>query len=199
MPKAPKRKRLATATAPNRKEKQASVTGDGGNEEILAPSTAAISKREKREQKHQQWLAKLSHNYRDMHDQRKRRREKQPKFGDLSEFSAFLNSIQSAQPAPSLLQQQENSARVLTSQRHNLPSELAKAAAVTSTSSVSPEKPLQNNRAKTTVHVRSKKGRKKALIGELLQFQAVLRHPAFQASPLDTIQQHIRNTASKID
>jgi hypothetical protein len=123
-----------------------------------------------------------------MHNQKKK--QQKPKFGDLSEFSAFLNTLSAplAQPTKSV----DDSANI---KRRN--EQLPDKTTITSTMAAVPVDAA--NKTPVVVHVRSKKGRKRALISELLQFQAVLRHPAFQSQPLSTIQQHIRNTASQIN
>ncbi|RUS20446.1 ribosome biogenesis protein SLX9-domain-containing protein [Endogone sp. FLAS-F59071] len=46
--------------------------------------------------------------------------------------------------------------------------------------------------------VTSKKGRKNTAVKEILRFQKVLQHPAFKASPLATIQQHVKNTLETV-
>ena len=40
----------------------------------------------------------------------------------------------------------------------------------------------------------TKKNRQRITNVEIAQFQAVLKHPAFQANPLGTIQDHLENT-----
>ncbi|KAJ2008284.1 hypothetical protein GGI04_001207 [Coemansia thaxteri] len=47
------------------------------------------------------------------------------------------------------------------------------------------------------VEPKSRKARNKAAIREEKRFGQILQHPAFQASPLATIRQHLANTLTK--
>mmetsp|Transcript_12466 Transcript_12466/g.24728 ORF Transcript_12466/g.24728 Transcript_12466/m.24728 type:complete len:171 (+) Transcript_12466:57-569(+) len=66
---------------------------------------------------------------------------------------------------------------------------LSRSLAAAESSSKSQEKAAPNRVMKMT-----KKNRKRVLVAEVANFQAVLSHPAFQANPMSTIQSHLQNS-----
>ena len=78
-----------------------------------------------------------------------------------------------------------------------LPSSSASAPSTETTMDSISRTPSHNDATKKQAHdrVASRKGRKHALMKEIVHFQSILHHPAYKQDPLGAITQHIKNTA----
>ncbi|KAF9436570.1 hypothetical protein BGZ76_003584 [Entomortierella beljakovae] len=138
-----------------------------------------IDKKDKRKLKHDKWISKLEATY---NPQKKKKKSKNQSTlsVDFESFHNVLSTIDSTATTSNV--------KSTGKSKGSIPSTSTTAA------SVDVDRQQFTIHAESSKPLQSKKAKKKAAIQEILRFQNVLAHPAFKSNPLQTIQQHVKNT-----
>ncbi|KAF9163973.1 hypothetical protein DFQ27_004373 [Actinomortierella ambigua] len=144
------------------------------------------SKKDKRKHRHDRWMSKLEATYNPQKKKKKGNAQDQSLSVDFGSFHQALSVID---PKASTTARQQTAAGSIASAASSAASnrEANKAQQQQYTIHADSSKPLQ-----------SKKSKKNAAMKEILRFQNVLAHPAFKSNPLQTIQQHVKNTMEMV-
>ncbi|KAG0235390.1 hypothetical protein BGW42_005369 [Actinomortierella wolfii] len=144
------------------------------------------SKKDKRKHRHDRWMSKLEATYNPQKKKKKGGAQNQTLSVDFGSFHQALSVID---PAAQESTAQQTAAGSIASAANSavMNREASKAQHQQYTIHADSSKPLQ-----------SKKSKKKAAMKEILRFQNVLAHPAFKSNPLQTIQQHVKNTMEMV-
>ncbi|KAF9978681.1 hypothetical protein BGZ73_001036 [Actinomortierella ambigua] len=143
------------------------------------------SKKDKRKHRHDRWMSKLEATY---NSQKKKKKGAQEQSLSV-DFGSFHQALAGIDPKLSSSAGQQTAAGSIASAANTaaLNREATKSQQQQFTIHADSSKPLQ-----------SKKSKKKAAMKEILRFQSVLAHPAFKSNPLQTIQQHVKNTMEMV-
>ncbi|KAL0095665.1 ribosome biogenesis protein SLX9-domain-containing protein [Phycomyces blakesleeanus] len=165
MPKAQRTKSKLRSKDSSIRSRKSAVDNKQTKESIVEELDNVASKNLKRKIRHDAWLEKLDTSYNAKQQQKKKAdKRKNGLKTDLSSFSDILNTIKIEPKIP--VQEVE------------------------AATAPAPVKPA----VLPSTSFKSKKARKKAEMQEILRFQKVMQHSAFQQNPMATIRQHVQNT-----